>query len=156
MASTQPTQANQTNSPFMRALGEVMSGTKHAHAVAETLVKAAVTETLGRVCLDYRLDFTTLVQKYEADVLKACCEATAGDDEFVQCEALTQKGKGRRCCRRAVMGGYCTGHLDVWKEKAEESKRLEAYAAGIPRLDAKKTLGTKVSMIAPENLCHLL
>lgn len=128
-------------------MAEVMTGTKHAHHVAESLVHAAVAETLARVCSDYPLDYTHLMERYEVDVVRVCCEASVGSEDFVQCEALTLKS--RRCCRRAVMGGYCSAHLDAWTEKVDATRRLETYAAKVAKVEPPRVASHKVSMVLP-------
>ena len=139
----------------MRAMSEVVQGTKQAHHVAEMLVRTAVVHTLARVCADYPLDLTSLVAKYEAGVVESCCAACRSTEG--QCEAITHKGKGPRCTRGAVMGGFCTVHIGEWEERAAYAKRVEAYAAYVGVVpDAVPSRAARVPMTDPSSLRNLL
>ena len=108
---------------FLRALNDVLSGVRHAKDLAEALVTEAVQQTLMCVCNDYPLDFTQLVNKYQAGVVASCCGMAAEQREQA-CMASTKQGKP--CGRRAVLNGMCTAHQHVWTEQQEARRRLEA------------------------------
>lgn len=110
------------------------------------MVRAAVAETLAKVCADYPLDYVTLLRRYEQDVVSVCCSAcvTAG---FQQCEASTKSRSRRRCTRRAVLGGYCGLHTHQWTDRVQQAKRVEAYTAKLSKKTAK---ATKVPMAQPD------
>ena len=123
------------NSPFMRAMTDVVQGTKQAHHVAEALVRTAVVHTLARVCADYPLDLTSLVAKYEAGVVQSCCAACWSAE--ARCEAVTHKGT--QCTHRASIGGFCSTHIGQWEERAAYAKRVEVHvgAGAVPSRAAR-------------------
>lgn len=133
-------------------MAEVVQGTKQAHHVAELLVRTAVQQTLARVCADHPLDYTTLVAKYEAEVVESCCTASRSTE--ARCEAFTQKGKGPQCSRRAAIGGFCGLHLDQWEARVACSQRIEAYVGGMPKAEAARA--ARVPMTAPASIRELL
>lgn len=137
-------------SPFVRALEGVLIGTKSAHQVAEVLVRAAVAETMSLACSDYPLDYATLVKKYEDVVVERCCRACIADG-FAQCEAKT-KSTGVQCCKRAVLGGFCTQHMSKWKERI----RSNGYSQAVQAVQPKHPASTKVVMSVPEDAQALL
>ena len=104
----------QSESPFMRAMWEIVCGTRHAQHLAESLASEAVARTLQRVCAQHPLDYGTLLAAHQAAVVRECC-ASFVPEEFAQCQGTTKKGK--RCTRRAVVGGVCEKHVKAWREQ---------------------------------------
>lgn len=125
--------APKETSPFLRALGDLLSGARHANELAEVLVTEAVQRTLARVATDYPLDYTLLLDAYQADVVAECCSVAAGggDAGAKTCAATTKAGK--QCVRRAVMGDVCMQHLDFWQEQQATQRRQQAYATSVRR-----------------------
>jgi hypothetical protein len=136
-------------SALERAVGELLSGARHTHEVAEMLVIEAVQETLARVCREYPLDYTQLVNKYQDDVVAQCCRlcetrqpAPAAKES---CCATLKSGKP--CSRRAIFGGYCGKHVEEFKAHQAMQRRKDAYIDTLARthnvdamaLDLQKT-----------------
>lgn len=114
---------------FLRSLTDVLTGTRQLHELAEVLVVEAVRLTLARVAQDHPLDYTLLLKKYEAGVVKECCgmfNDTAAVDAKL-CGAPTKTGKP--CERRAVLNGACSQHIDAWQQRQEAQRRQEVYAS---------------------------
>lgn len=125
--------AAKESSPFLRALEDLLSGSRHAHEVAELLAAEAVQRTLARVTADYPLDYTQLLAKYQADVVAQCCSMV--EDGRKKCTATTKAGKP--CGRRAAVGDVCAQHLSFWQEQQAAQRRQEAYMTSVRR-DAPK------------------
>lgn len=106
----------------MRAMWEIVCGTRHAQHLAESLASEAVARTLQRVCAQHPLDYGTLLAAHQAAVVRECC-ASFVPEEFAQCQGTTKKGK--RCTRRAVVGGVCEKHVKAWREQCEAQRRRE-------------------------------
>lgn len=143
----------------MRAVWEVVAGTRHAQQLAEALVAEAVARTLQRVCAAHPLDYDTLVAAHQPAVVQACTAAFRVPDAFAQCEGTTRKGK--RCTRRAVVGGVCEKHVGAWRAQAEAQRRREVYeadsrpaaAAGAPHAGRARVA---MSALSPGGLRALL
>ena len=160
--------AKDSSSAFQRAVAELLSGVKHAHEVAEMLVVEAVQETLARICREYPLDYTQLVDKYQADVVAQCCRlcetrqpATAANTH--SCGATTKSGKP--CSRRAIFGGYCGNHMEEFKAHQALQRRTHAYIDTLARthnvdemaLDLKNmSKNNMVPMKLPANVFDIL
>lgn len=106
----------------------MLAGARHAQEIAEVVVTEAVQLTLAMVARDYPLDYTHLLAKYQAEVVRSCCamlDDTGGGG--ATCSATTRAG--RPCARRAVVNGVCAQHVDAWQEQQAALRRQDSYAA---------------------------
>ena len=122
------TKSASKGSVFLRCVTDLFTGAKQTHELAEVLVVEAVRLTLARVAEDHPLDYTRLLQKYEAGVVQQCCGLFADPgSEAKLCGAPTKSGKP--CERRAVLNGVCSKHIDAWRQQQEAQRRQELYAS---------------------------
>lgn len=121
------TSAPKETSAFLRALGDMLAGARHAQEIAEVVVTEAVQMTLAMVARDYPLDYTQLLAKYQAEVVRACCAMLDEGGGGATCTATTRAGKP--CARRAVVNGVCAQHVDAWHEQQAALRRQDSYAA---------------------------
>ena len=92
-------------------------------------LRAIVAETT--LAADYPLDYTSLLGKYEADVVEHCCATFERQDAHQTCGAPTKKGVP--CGRRAVANGVCSQHLAAWERQQEAQRQHDAYATARQR-----------------------
>lgn len=109
----------------------MLAGARHAQEIAEVVVTEAVQITLAMVARDYPLDYSHLLAKYQADVVRECCAMLdgggGGGGGGAMCSAVTRTGKP--CARRAVVNGVCAQHVDAWREQQAAARRQDSYAA---------------------------
>lgn len=110
---------------FVRALGEVISGSTAAEHFAQKLVRAAVEHALDKVYVDYGVRIRD--SEVDAIVQQYSCLGINGD-ATKKCEGTNTKGK--QCGQRAFIGGFCAFHQDQ-REALEVKRRKLAMYKGL-------------------------
>lgn len=132
-------------SAFLRALGDMLAGARHAQEIAQVVVTEAVQATLALIARDYPLDYSQLLARYQADVVRSCCAMLDDTGSGVACTAATKTG--RPCTKRAVINGVCAQHVGAWHQQQAALRRQDSYAAVVRHAASHEPHATELQQL---------
>lgn len=120
---------------FSKTLHSVITGVRTLEDFAGVLVGCAVEDALLCVARDYGHDYSALLKKYKAAVVRRHSSGSLSDK--TQCRGMTQGGK--KCNKRAQLHGYCQSHAAQMAEEAAQKRKVEAYRASASTQKTKES-----------------